>query len=49
MMKEIDLSVTNHCHGSPHESCTDFYASVGLDYESGELMSGQTAFRVEDR
>lgn len=49
MMKEVDLGVTNHCHGAPHDSCPGYFRAVGIDYDSGELIEGQTAFRVEER
>lgn len=49
MMKEVDLGAMNHCHGMPSAACPSFYASVGLDYETGQHVGGQTAFRLERR
>jgi uncharacterized repeat protein (TIGR04052 family) len=49
IMKNIDLSKMNHCHGMPNDSCPAFYASVGLDYDSGEAKKTQSAFRVHSR
>lgn len=49
IMKQVDLTLANHCHGAPHDACNSFYASVGLDYETGESTGEQSAFRVEER
>src|SRR5690606_3883639 len=49
MMRKVDLSVTNHCHGAPGPACTNFYAAVGLDSTTGQPRVGQTAFRVQAR
>lgn len=49
MMQGADLTQMNHCHGATSDACVSNYASVGIDYETGELLETQSAFRKTER
>jgi hypothetical protein len=43
---DADLSAMSMCHGMG-DSCPSFFASVGVDFETGAALTSQSAFGVE--
>jgi uncharacterized repeat protein (TIGR04052 family) len=46
IFEDTDFEKMNHCHGAPNDVCIGNYRSVGVDYESGELLESQSVFRA---
>ncbi len=45
MMKTTDLAQKSQCHSSG-ESCSGFFESVGLDFQTGDQLDQQMVFRI---
>ena len=43
---QTDLDQVSYCH-SGGDACGPMFSSVGLNFESGQALSSQTAYRLE--